>query len=85
MRELIWENSFKRAFKRIIRKQPQLEEKVFEVLELLVQDPCASSLRSHKLKGQLEGLWACWIEYDCRIVFSARKRFRGRHRIDYFD
>ncbi|ACK70256.1 addiction module toxin, RelE/StbE family [Gloeothece citriformis PCC 7424] len=70
MRELIWDNSFKRAFKRVTRKQPQLEEKIFEVLELLIQDPFAPSLRSHKLKGQLEGLWSCWVEYDCRIIFT---------------
>jgi mRNA-degrading endonuclease YafQ of YafQ-DinJ toxin-antitoxin module len=23
----------------------------------------------HKLRGALEGLWAAWVEYDCRIVF----------------
>lgn len=27
-------------------------------------------LKTHKLHGQLEGLWACWVEYDCRIVFA---------------
>ena len=32
MRILIWDNSFKRAFKRFIRKNPQLKEKIFEIL-----------------------------------------------------
>jgi mRNA-degrading endonuclease YafQ of YafQ-DinJ toxin-antitoxin module len=32
MRTLVWENSFKRAFKRVVRKNPQLQEKIFAVL-----------------------------------------------------
>jgi addiction module RelE/StbE family toxin len=43
---------------------------ICEVLELLVADPFAPSLKAHKLKGELESLWACWVEYDCRIVFT---------------
>nr|WP_244141905.1 type II toxin-antitoxin system YafQ family toxin [aff. Roholtiella sp. LEGE 12411] len=27
-------------------------------------------MKPHKLKGELEGLWACWVEYDCRIVYT---------------
>jgi mRNA interferase YafQ len=73
MREVIWDSSFKRAFKRVIRKQPLLEPKVLAVLKLLIEDPFIPSLRAHKLKGDLEGLWACWIAYDCRIVFSFEK------------
>ncbi|MBD2447370.1 type II toxin-antitoxin system mRNA interferase toxin, RelE/StbE family [Nostoc sp. FACHB-152] len=70
MRILVWDSSFKRAFKRIIWKNNRLEETIFEVLELLVNDPFAPSLKSHKLKGYLEGLWACWVEYDCRIIYT---------------
>ncbi|NMG11308.1 type II toxin-antitoxin system mRNA interferase toxin, RelE/StbE family [Brasilonema sp. UFV-L1] len=70
MRVLVWDSSFRRAFKRVIRKNPRLEETIFEVLELLVTDPFAPSLKSHKLKGDLEGLWACWVEYDCRIIYT---------------
>jgi len=40
------------------------------VLELLAQDAFDPRLKTHKLRGQLEGLWACWVEYDCRIVFG---------------
>jgi mRNA interferase YafQ len=25
---------------------------------------------SHKLSGNLEGLWSCTVAYDCRIIFS---------------
>ncbi|WP_322745496.1 type II toxin-antitoxin system RelE/ParE family toxin [Plectonema radiosum] len=40
------------------------------VLELLANDPLTNSLKSHKLRGQLEGLWACAVEYDCRIIYT---------------
>jgi mRNA interferase YafQ len=32
MKLLVWDTSFKRAFKRVIRKNPQLEGKIFEIL-----------------------------------------------------
>ena len=70
MRILVWDNNFKRAFKRVVRKNPRLEDKIFEVLELLVDEPLASALKAHKLKGDLDGLWACWVEYDCRIIYT---------------
>ena len=70
MRTLVWDNSFKRAFKRLIRKNPQLKTKIFLVLELLLENPYNPTLKAHKLKGKLDGLWACWVEYDCRIVYT---------------
>ncbi len=41
----------------------------FEVCFLL-ENPYHPTLKAHKLKGKLEGLWACWVEYDCRIVYT---------------
>ena len=70
MKTLVWHTSFRRAFKRCTRRNPRLKDRIFEVLELLVEDPFIPALRTHKLRGQLEGLWACWVEYDCRIVFT---------------
>ena len=43
--------------------------KIIAVIRNLSADPFATSLRSHKLKGELKGLWACSVEYDCRIIF----------------
>jgi mRNA interferase YafQ len=70
---LVWDNSFKRSFKRLIKKNPQLQNKVLNALELLSVDPFNISLRSHRLSGQLEGLWSCYVAYDCRIIFSLIK------------
>jgi mRNA interferase YafQ len=64
--------SFKRSFKRLTRKNPQLQDKILEVLELLSIDPFVPSLKSHKLAGKLDGLWSCSVAYDCRIIFALR-------------
>lgn len=54
----------------MIKKNLQLQEKIFEILELLADDAFAPSLKSHKLTGQLEGLWSCSVAYDCRIIYT---------------
>lgn len=62
--------SFKRAYKALIRKHPELQPKIEAVLRLLAENSFDPSLQTHKLKGQLAGSWACTVEYDCRIVFD---------------
>ena len=70
MRTLVFNSSFKRAFKTITKRRPELKSKIAEKLKLLARDPYNPILRTHKLKGKLLGVWACTVEYDCRIVFS---------------
>jgi len=70
MRQLIWSKAFLRAYKKANQKYPQLQTEFERVLRLLVQDPFDPQLRSHKLKGKLEGVWACSISYDMRLVFE---------------
>ncbi len=70
MRHLVWHTSFRRAFKRRTRRDPRLQERILDILAVLAENPFEPRLKAHKLRGQLEGLWACWVEYDCRIVFA---------------
>ena len=70
MRTLIWGKTFIRAFKRTIKKHPTLSKDIEETLKLLVKDPFAPQLETHKLKGKLSGSWACSVGYDLRIVFD---------------
>jgi mRNA interferase YafQ len=70
MRRLIWDTSFRRAFKQRTRRQPLLQDRILDTLKMLAENPLDPSLKTHKLHGHLEGLWACWVEYDCRIVFT---------------
>jgi mRNA interferase YafQ len=63
MMEVVWSSGFKRAFRKITKKNPQLKEQIVEVLILLAEDPFIPSLK-------LEGLWSCSVAYDCRIIFN---------------
>ncbi len=70
MRSLIWSNTFVRAFKRVLKKQPEVREDIENTLRLLVQDPFAPELETHKLKGKLSGSWACSAGYELRVIFD---------------
>ena len=67
---LVWGTGFKRSFKRALRSRPDLRERIEYTLRLLSEDPFQSVLHTHKLKGELEGSWACTVDFDCRIVFE---------------
>lgn len=70
MMKIVWSSGFKRSFKKIVKKNPQLKERITEVIILLAEDPFIPSLKSHKLGGNLAGLWSRSVAYDCRIIFS---------------
>ena len=70
MRKLAWGASSHRAFKRGTRNNVAFQDHIFQVLDKLAEDPFHPALKTHKLSGQLKGLWACWVEYDCCIVFA---------------
>jgi mRNA interferase YafQ len=44
----------------------------------LEEDPFSTDLKSHKLSGNLYGLYACSCGYDCRIVFSIKKDIKNK-------
>ena len=70
MRTLVWSSSFTRAFRRAVARRPGLRAEAERALRQLADDPFHPSLRSHKLKGQLAGVWACTVGYDNRILFE---------------
>ena len=70
MKNLVWSPSFVRAFKRLVKNNPELRPQIEQILQQLTEDPFQSSLRSHKLKGDLSGKWSCSIDYSNRILFK---------------
>ena len=47
-----------------------MKQEVENTLRLLQENPFASELATHKLKGKLAGSWACTVGYDLRLVFD---------------
>jgi addiction module RelE/StbE family toxin len=52
------------------KRQPDLGEDIQTTLRLLSENVFNPRLRTHKLKGELDGFWACSAGYDLRVVFS---------------
>ncbi|MGA3328599.1 MAG: type II toxin-antitoxin system mRNA interferase toxin, RelE/StbE family [Terriglobia bacterium] len=70
MRLLLRSSSFVRRAKKILKKHPHVSEELQSALELLATDCFHPRLKTHKLKGELEGSWACSAGYNLRIVFK---------------
>jgi toxin HigB-1 len=47
-----------------------LKHRFWMAMELFSRNPFHQKLRTHKLSGKLEGLWAFTVSYDCRVVFK---------------
>ena len=69
-RLLIRTNAFIRAARRTVKKHPFITEDMQKTLELLSEDAFNPLLKTHKLKGDLEGSWACSVSFELRIVFK---------------
>jgi addiction module RelE/StbE family toxin len=63
-----------RSLKRLGKKDRRAVAAIHSTLVMLQDDALDPRLGSHKLKGDLAGLWACSAGYDLRIVFEMAKR-----------
>jgi addiction module RelE/StbE family toxin len=70
MIELVWDEKFKRIYKKWSQKHPDLVDQFRNKMELFVTNPFHPSLRTHTLSGVLKGLWASRINYEHRLVFK---------------
>lgn len=78
--QLHWTPAFLRAVRRRTEHDADARRKLERALRLLESDPFHPSLKSHKLTGPLDGLWACRVDYDIRIVFEFIADSRGDER-----
>jgi addiction module RelE/StbE family toxin len=69
-RSLLRSSAFIRRAKGVLKKNPQRSVDLQSALELLTTDCFHPRLKTHKLKGELEGCWACSAGYDLRLVFK---------------
>jgi mRNA-degrading endonuclease YafQ of YafQ-DinJ toxin-antitoxin module len=69
-RSLLRSSAFIRAAKQFLKKHPSLANDLQTSLMLLEADAFHPKLKTHKLKGNLIGLWACSGGYDLRIIFE---------------
>lgn len=70
MRLLVLTPKFKRAFRKFVKRNAALQERIEETLQQMEVDVFSPHLCTHKLSGKLDSLQSCSCGYDCRIVFS---------------
>lgn len=69
MIKVSFSSSFKRAFKKRIQRNVDLETRFWQKLEQFTADPFEQGLKTHKLSGKLKDLWSFSVDYDERVVF----------------
>jgi mRNA-degrading endonuclease YafQ of YafQ-DinJ toxin-antitoxin module len=74
MLELVLTPRFERAFRRLTAKNPALQSLIEATLWRMAENLADPRLKTHRLSGQLAGLYACSVAYDCRIVFTRQKQ-----------
>jgi addiction module RelE/StbE family toxin len=81
MVNLVWDQAFKRKYKKIFTLNIELKKSFWQAISIFSQNPFDPKLRTHKLTGKLKGLWSFSISYDCRVIF----RFTNDHDVLLID
>jgi toxin HigB-1 len=66
----IWDEAFKRSYKKRIKNNEERKRRFWRRMELFLASPFSPQLRTHKLSGKLGGQWAFSVDDDCRVVFE---------------
>ncbi len=73
IRPLLTTPPFARDVRRAGRRNPSVANAITQALALLEADAFDARLGTHKLAGELAGLWSCSAGYDLRITFEFTK------------
>ena len=70
MTEIEPTSGFRKAFKRKVRGNKNLEARFRDRVAIFQTNPFDPRLKTHRLAGQLQGFWSFSVDYDVRVVFS---------------
>ena len=70
MIKILWDEGFKRKYKKVIKYNEILKTKFWDALKIFVYEPNTPILKTHKLYGKLKGLHAFSIDYNFRVIFK---------------
>lgn len=70
MMRLELEKPFRKKSKKLLRKNPSLENIYETFLTKLSNNPFDPTLHTHPLTGDLKGKYACSLTYELRVVFK---------------
>ena len=70
MIKISWDQGFKRIYRKKVKNDNELKSRFWGAVEMFAKDPFQPRLRTHKLTGRLEGLWAFSDSFNCRVIFK---------------
>lgn len=70
MYKLIFENSFKKDFSKIIKQNHKIESIINALALVASGNELPDSMRKHKLKGEFSNCWDCHIENDLVLIYK---------------
>lgn len=62
--------SFSRRAKKLIKRNPNLDQDLRASIAKLLINPFDPTLHTHPLSGKLNGKYACSLTYDLRLGFT---------------
>ncbi len=78
---IVFSSTFKRAFKHFTKNNSELRIQILKVIEKLSKDPFNIQLKTHKLSGNLYGLYSCKCGFDCRIIFEISRNEKNEQEL----
>ena len=69
-RVLLQSTAFVRVARRLMKKHPEVGPTLEATFAALIEDAFQAAPKTHKLKGELAGSWACSAGYDLRLIFE---------------
>ena len=70
MFKILPKKQFIKSASKLLQRNPSLDPQLSKILETPKNDPFSPSLKTHKLKGNLAGLYACSLTHNLRIIFE---------------
>lgn len=69
MIEIAFSSSFRKAFRKRVTGNIELENRFWQRVDIFIRNPFDERLKTHKLSGKLKDLWNFSVDYDVRIIF----------------
>jgi mRNA-degrading endonuclease YafQ of YafQ-DinJ toxin-antitoxin module len=76
MINIVWDQGFKRVYRKKILHNDELKGRFWDAVKKFTSNPFDQKLKTHKLTGKLQGLWAFSVDYNCRVIFRFMVRMK---------